>query len=59
MQKSTVLESISNLPDNVSIDEIVETLIIVEKIDRAHMQIQEGKLHTEEEARAILGKWLS
>jgi hypothetical protein len=31
MQKSAVLESISNLPDNITIDEIVETLTIVEK----------------------------
>jgi hypothetical protein len=32
----------------------------LKKIDKAHKQIQEGKLHTEEEeVKAILGKWLS
>ena len=39
MRKAAVIESISELPDEVSIDEIIERLIIVEKIDKGRQQV--------------------
>ena len=39
MRKAAVIESISELPDKVSIDEIIERLIIVEKIDKGRQQV--------------------
>lgn len=59
MRKSTVLESISKLPDEVSIDEIIERLIIVEKIEKGRQQIKDGKVNSEDQAQAKLNKWLS
>lgn len=59
MRKSAVLDSISNLPDEFSIDEIIERLIIIEKIDKGRQQVKEGKINTEEQAKAKLSKWLS
>lgn len=59
MRKAAVIESISELPDEVSIDEIIERLIIVEKIDKGRQQVKAGKVNTEEQAKAKLGKWLS
>lgn len=58
MRKSTVIDSISNLPDEFSIEEIIERLIIIEKIDKGKLQVKEGKINTEEEARKKLNKWL-
>jgi len=59
MKKKTVIESISKLPDEFSIDEIIERLIILEKIDKARQQVKEGKINTEDQARTKLNKWLS
>ncbi len=59
MRKSTAIESISKLPDEVSIDEIIERLIIVEKIEKGRQQIKDGKVNTEDQSKAKLNKWLS
>ncbi len=59
MRKAAVIESISNLPEEFSIDEIIERLIIIEKIDKGRQQIKEGKVNTENEAKSKLNKWLS
>jgi hypothetical protein len=59
MKKSTIIESISNLPDEVTIDEIVERLIVIEKIEKGRKQVQAGKVNTEEQAKEKLNKWLS
>jgi hypothetical protein len=58
MRKSTVIEIISKLPEEVSVDEIIERLIVLEKIERGQQQVKEGKVCTEEEAKARLAKWL-
>lgn len=59
MRKTTVIEFINSLPDEFSIDEIVERLIIIERIDKGRQEVKEGKVNTEEQAKAKLGKWLS
>ena len=58
MRKSTVIEIISKLPEEVSVDEIIERLIVLEKIERGQQQVKEGKVNTEDEAKAKLAKWL-
>lgn len=59
MKKSAVIESISKLPDEVTIDEIVERLIVIEKIEKGRKDVLAGKVNTEEQAKAKLNKWLS
>lgn len=59
MRKSTVLDSISNLPDEFTIDEIIERIIIIEKIDKGRQNVKEGKINSEDQAKGKLGKWLS
>jgi hypothetical protein len=59
MKKSVIIESISKLPDEVSIDEIVERLIVIEKIEKGRKDVLDGKINTEDQAKAKLNKWLS
>jgi hypothetical protein len=59
MRKSAVIESISKLPDEVSIDEIIERLIIIEKIEKGRQQVKDGKVNSEDQSKAKLRKWLS
>lgn len=59
MKKSTVIESLNKLPDEFSIDEIIERLIIIEKIEKGREDVKNGRVNTEEQAKAKLGKWLN
>lgn len=59
MRKSIVIESINKLPDEFSIDEIIERLIIIEKIEKGQQEVKDGKTNTEDQAKAKLSKWLS
>jgi predicted transcriptional regulator len=59
MKKFTVIESINKLPDEFSIDEIIERLIIIEKIEKGRQEVKDGKVNTEEQAKAKLSKWLN
>ncbi len=59
MKKEVVLDSIAQLPDEFSIEEIIERLILLEKIDKAHQDITEGNIYSDAEIKAELSKWLS
>jgi len=59
MRKTTVIESLDKLPDEFSIDEIIERLIILEKIDKGRQEVKDGKINTEEQAKVKLSKWLN
>ncbi|MFY8037436.1 MAG: hypothetical protein ACOVMQ_09725 [Cyclobacteriaceae bacterium] len=45
------------MPDEFSIDEIIESLIILEKIDKGRQEVKDGKVNTEEQAKARLSNW--
>lgn len=59
MKKTIVIESINKLPDEFSIDEIIERLIIIEKIEKGRQDVKDEKINTEEQAKAKLSKWLN
>jgi len=56
--KEKVLEAIQSLPDKFSIDDLVERLIILEKIHIGLQQASEGKTLSNTEAKEKLKKWL-
>lgn len=56
--KEKVLKTIEDLPSKFSIDELMERLIILEKVETGLQQVTEGKTVSTEEARKRLDKWL-
>lgn len=58
LTKDKVLQSIKDLPNEFSLDEVVEKLILLDKIEIGLQQAKEGKVLTTEEAKKKLGKWL-
>lgn len=58
MKKEKVLETINSFPDEFTLDELVERLIILEIIDKGMQQVQEGKVVSSQEARKHFEKWL-
>lgn len=59
MKKSTVIASINKLPDEFSIDEIMDRLIVIEKIEKGRQEVKDGRINNEEQARTKLSKWLN
>ena len=58
LTKERVLEVITDLPDKFSIDDLVERLIILDKIERGLLEVQVGKVVSQEEAKEKMSKWL-
>jgi predicted transcriptional regulator len=49
---------INNLPKNVSYDEIMEKLFVVQKVEGGLKDIAEGKVISQEEFKKRLAQWL-
>ena len=58
MTKTKLMESIQNLPEEFSIDELIERLIVIQKIEEGQRQSKAGQTNTTEEAKKKLSKWL-
>ena len=55
--KEKVLETIESLPDEFSLDELFERLILLEKINTGLQEVEEGKVVSQEEAKEKMKKW--
>nr|WP_322626081.1 hypothetical protein [uncultured Flavobacterium sp.] len=55
--KAKLKETIENFPDEFSIDELIEKLIIVDKVETGRKQIINGNTLTEEELDNEIDKW--
>ncbi len=58
LQKSTVIKTITNLPDQFSIDEVVEKMILLDKIEKGIKQADSNQVISEEELDREIEKWL-
>ena len=55
--KEQVINSINSLPDSVSVDDIIDNIILLAKIDIGLEQSANGQVFTEEELDKKLSKW--
>ncbi len=55
--KERVLESLKDLPDEFSIDELVERLIFIQQVENGLAQAERGEVLTTEEMKAKLSRW--
>jgi predicted transcriptional regulator len=58
MTKSQILSSIEKLPEELTVDQVIEHLIFMHKVDRGRADSASGKIYTKEEAKKKLEKWL-
>jgi Zn-dependent alcohol dehydrogenase len=58
MKKAQLIEKIQDFPEEFSLDDLIERLLVLEKIEEGQQQVREGKTLTEEEAQKRLEKWL-
>jgi hypothetical protein len=57
IQKTKLVETINNLPEEFSLDELIDRIILVQKVEEAQQQSKNGFKYTEEEARRKIKKW--
>jgi hypothetical protein len=59
LAKKEVIKSLKEMPEQFSIDEAIDRLIVLNKIENARTEIAEGKGLTTDKARKKLHKWLN
>lgn len=59
LTKNTVRHSIDNLPDSFTIDELIEQLIFIEKVEEGIKQSDEGKTVSNDDVKSMIEKWSS
>ena len=57
--KQAVLRALEELPDDASLDEILDGLLLRLKVERGRAQIQAGKGIPHEDVKQRLAKWLA
>jgi hypothetical protein len=57
MTKSTVIYTLQNMPEEFGIDELMEKLVILQKIEQGRKDVQEGRIFTTSQAKQRLVKW--
>jgi len=58
LTKEKIKKTIDSLPDGFSIDDVIEKLIVLEKIEKGQDDVKKRKVYTAEEAKIRLKKWL-
>ena len=56
--KQQILHAMAELPEEANIEDAVERLHLLFKIERGLAQAEAGKTVTQEEARARMARWL-
>ena len=55
--KEAIAKVINNLPDEIELDDLLEKLVVIAKIERSMKDVEEGKVKTFEEAKKISKTW--
>ena len=57
--KESVLRTIRELPDDASLEEILDAVLLRMKVERGRQQIRDGQCLTHGEVKERLAKWLT
>lgn len=58
MTKSAAVATIESLPDEFSLEDLIERFIVLEKIEKGLEQVKSGQTLSSDEAKKRLEKWL-
>jgi hypothetical protein len=58
LTKAQVFNSIESLPEQFSIDQLIDKLMFIDKVEFGLKQSESGKVNTKEQAKQKLSKWL-
>ena len=56
--KDSLLNTINNMPNQFSVEEIIDRIILLEKIEQGNVDSEKGNVYSTEHAKEKLKKWL-
>jgi hypothetical protein len=58
LTKQKIIKSIESMPDNFSIDEVIDRIVLLQKIEIGLEQSEKEETYSNSEAKKKLKKWL-
>jgi predicted transcriptional regulator len=58
LTKEKIHYTIDSLPDNLTIDQVIDQIILLDKIEQGIKDVDEGRIYSSEEVKEKLNKWL-
>lgn len=58
LTKKKLLQTVKDMPDKFSLDDLFDRIILLEKIEVGLEQSKSGQTHSTEQAKEKLKKWL-
>ncbi len=58
LTKEKIKKTIDLMPENVTIDELINRIILLDKIEQGLDDVEKGNVYTTEEVENKLNKWL-
>ena len=58
MKKKVAIDSINEMPQDFELEELIERLVVIDKVEKGKKDVKNGHSFTHEEARDKLTKWL-
>ena len=56
--KTQIKNSLNNLPENLTVDQVIDRLIYLEKIQKGLDDSKSGHTNSKEEAKQKLSRWI-
>ncbi len=56
--KTQIINTLEKLPENLTIDQVIDHLIFIEKVQKGLADSANNRVNTKEEAKKKLTKWL-
>lgn len=56
--KESVLSMVKGMPENATLEDIMESLYVKQKILKGQKQLEAGQFYTHEEAKELMKEWL-
>jgi predicted transcriptional regulator len=57
MQKSTIIHTLNELPSKFNLDDFLEKLIVIEKIDEGMEEAKTSKTISHDKVKKMVAKW--
>jgi len=58
LTKDKVRKTIDRLPEKFTVDQIVEELVVLNKIEEGLKDVEKGRVYTTDQVKKELNKWL-
>jgi predicted transcriptional regulator len=56
--KENLIQVIHNMPEKFNIDDIIEELVLLSKIEQGLADVESGRVYSEKQVEKKMGKWL-